>query len=230
MRRPVTTVDAMVTYVLVPGAGGDSRYWHRVTPLLWERGHDVVPVDLPAADDTAGFPEYADAIVAAVGNRTHIVLVAQSLGGFSAPLVCDRLPVGLLVLLNAMVPAPHENAEDWWQNTGYSRDGDFDMMADFFHDVPPDVTAEIMAAGERPQSDHPFAQPWPLEMWPPVPTRFLQARDDRFFPLEFQRRVVAERLGIDIDEMPGGHLVALSRPEELVERLETYRASIFSDV
>ena len=40
----------------------------------------------------------------------------------------------------------------------------------------------------------------------------------------FMRRVVPERLGIVPDEMGGGHLVALSRPEELVERLEAYRA------
>jgi hypothetical protein len=42
-------------------------------------------------------------------------------------------------------------------------------------------------------------------------------------PLEFQRRVVRERLGIGLDEMPGGHLVALSQPEELADRLEAYR-------
>jgi len=57
-----------------------------------------------------------------------------------------------------------------------------------------------------------------------VPIRFLQGRDDRFFPVEFQRQVVRDRLGITIDEMPGGHLVALSQPEELASRLERYGA------
>ena len=47
-------------------------------------------------------------------------------------------------------------------------------------------------------------------------------RDDRFFPVEMQRRVVRERLGFAPDEMPGGHLVALSRPRELADRLEDY--------
>jgi hypothetical protein len=32
--------------------------------------------------------------------------------------------------------------------------------------------------------------------------------------------VVSERLGIPVEEMPGGHLVALSRPEEVAERLQ----------
>jgi len=38
----------------------------------------------------------------------------------------------------------------------------------------------------------------------------------RFFPAEFQRRVVFERLGIVPDEMIAGHLPALARPEERV--------------
>ncbi|MGH3440552.1 MAG: alpha/beta fold hydrolase, partial [Nitriliruptorales bacterium] len=59
-----------------------------------------------------------------------------------------------------------------------------------------------------------------------VPTRFVLCRDDRFFPVQFQRRVVSERLGIIPDEMDGGHLPALSRPDELVQRLEDYRAQM----
>jgi pimeloyl-ACP methyl ester carboxylesterase len=55
-----------------------------------------------------------------------------------------------------------------------------------------------------------------------VPTRFLQGRDDRMFPLEFQRCVVGARLGIAVDEMPGGHLSALSQPVELARRLTAY--------
>ena len=53
-------------------------------------------------------------------------------------------------------------------------------------------------------------------------TRVLAAAGDRFFPLEFQRRVTRDRLGIDIDQVPGGHLVALSRPVDLVNRLIEY--------
>ena len=68
--------------------------------------------------------------------------------------------------------------------------------------------------------------PWPLRAWPTVPTRFLRCRHDRFFPAEFMRRVVRERLGITPDEMAGGHLPALAHPDELVERLETYRAAM----
>jgi hypothetical protein len=61
-----------------------------------------------------------------------------------------------------------------------------------------------------------------------VPTRFLLCRDDRFFPADFMRRVVKERLGITPDEMDGGHLPALAHPHELVARLEQYRVELGS--
>ena len=76
----------MATYVLIPGAGGSAWYWHLVRPELKARGHDVVAVDLPAADDRAGISDYADTVVEAVGDRRDLIVVAQSMGGFTAPL------------------------------------------------------------------------------------------------------------------------------------------------
>jgi pimeloyl-ACP methyl ester carboxylesterase len=93
----------------------------------------------------------------------------------------------------------------------------------FFHDVPAEVTEEGMAA-EPGQPGTPIGEPWPLDAWPldawpDVPTRVLSGRQDRLFPVGFQIRVARERLGITPETMPGGHLLALSRPEELAARL-----------
>jgi pimeloyl-ACP methyl ester carboxylesterase len=227
------------TYVLIPGAGGEAWYWHRVVDELDRRGRIGIAVDLPAADDAAGLPEYVAAVVDAIGERRRLVLVAQSLGGFTAPIVCERVPVDLLVLVNVMIPEPGESGAEWWTNTGHelaraehaARAGrelpdEFDPFDEFFHDVPQGVIDEAIKRGEPAQSGTPMAQPWPLTAWPDVPTRVLTARDDRFFPAEFQRRVARERLGITPDEMPGGHLVALSRPVELTDRLEAYLAEL----
>ena len=210
----------MATFVLLHGAGSDSWYWHLVEPELRRRGHDVVAVDLPCDDDSAGLAEYADAVVRAIGGRRDVVLVAQSLAGFVAPLVCERVPVRLIVLVAAMVPAPGEAPGDWWANTGHEFPTD-DMDSVFLHDVPPGVAEEARRRGKN-QSGTPFEKPWPLERWPAVPTRFLLCRDDRFFPADFQRRVVSDRLGIVPDEMDGGHLPALARPKELAARLSDY--------
>lgn len=222
----------MSTFVLIPGAASDSWFWHLVTAELHVRGHDVVAPDLPYEDDSAGLSEYADTVIDAIGDRTDLVLVAQSFGGFTAALVCDRIRVDLLVLLAGMVPAPGEAPGDWWANTGWEQarqvrdalDGRApdDDIALFLHDVPPELAAEA-AKRNLNQSGTPFVEPWPLDAWPAVPTRFLLCRDDRFFPAEFMRRVVRDRLGIVPDEIDGGHCVALSRPGELADRLEAYR-------
>jgi pimeloyl-ACP methyl ester carboxylesterase len=226
----------MANYVLIHGAGSDSWYWHLVVPELQSRGHHVVAPDLPVDDDSAGLSEYTDVVVQAIDeDRSDLVVVAQSLGGFTAPLVCERVPVSLMILVAAMVPRPGESPGEWWANTGHAQakraqderegrpaDGEFDPMVTFFHDLPPDVAAEAMHHGKD-QSGTPFEKPWPLDAWPDVPTRFLLCRDDRLFPAEFMRRVVRDRLGITPDEIDGGHLPALGRPKELVERLEAYR-------
>jgi hypothetical protein len=227
----------MTTYVLIPGAASDSWFWHLLSAELRTRGHDVVAPELPCDDDSAGLSEYAEAVIGAIGDRTgdrtDLVVVAHSFGAFTAPLVCDRIPVDLLVLLTAMIPAPGETPGQWWANTGWQqarqeqderdgRDPEDDTML-FLHDVPPDLAAQV-PLHSRDQSATPFAEPWPLNAWPSVPTRFLLCRDDRFFPAEFMRRVVSERLGIVPDEIEGGHCIPLSNPGVLADRLEAYRA------
>jgi pimeloyl-ACP methyl ester carboxylesterase len=219
-------------FVLIPGAGGAAWYWHRVVPELRARGHEAVAVDLPGADESAGLPEYADAVVAAISSQREVVVVAQSMGGFSAPMACSRVPVRLLVLVNAMIPLPGETPGDWWGDTGWEParvaaaqaggySAEFDLATYFLHDVP----ADVATAGEEHQyaeADIAFGQPCAIERWPDVPTRVIAGRDDRFFPLKFQRQVARERLGADVNEIPGGHLAALSRPAELTDQLTRY--------
>ncbi len=50
----------------------------------------------------------------------------------------------------------------------------------------------------------------------------IASADDRLFPLSFQRRVARDRLDAEVEVVSGGHLVALSNPGELVERLLQY--------
>jgi pimeloyl-ACP methyl ester carboxylesterase len=237
---PTMTPDQAIpscSFILIPGAGGRAWYWHLVAPKLEKRGHEAIAVELPAADDQAGLPQYAATVVHAIGHRDpqHVVLVAQSLAGFTLPLVCKKVQVAMLVLVNAMIPKPGETPGEWWRNTGHGeakrrqnvRDGrsanaSFDPLIDFFHDVPRPVIDDAWAQGEPRQAETVFGSPCTFKAWPAVPTRVLVGREDRFFPAEFQQRVARERLGISADEMPGGHLVALSQPVELAKRLAAY--------
>ena len=53
------------------------------------------------------------------GSGRNLIVVAQSFGGYIAPIVCDRGPAKLLVLVAAMVPSPGETAEEMFANTGW---------------------------------------------------------------------------------------------------------------
>jgi pimeloyl-ACP methyl ester carboxylesterase len=222
----------MATFVLIPGAGGVAWYWHRIVPLLEGARHEAIAVDLPGDDERAGLSAYSDCVLDAIGKKTDVVLVAQSLGGFTAPLVCARTEVRRLIFVNAMIPTPGETAGDWWQNTnwdaarkaaaergGYSPD--FDLSTYFLHDVP----REVATQGEPLQHDEAkivFTEPCRFESWPAIPTHVIAGRDDRFFPIEFQRSVARERLGLPIDDLRGGHLIALAHPRGLAEQLLAY--------
>ena len=218
----------MTDYVLIPGAGGVAWYWHRVVDALQAQGHRAVAVDLPGDDPAAGLPEYATLVIGAAAGLERPVLVAQSMGGFTAPLVWSGLRISRAVFVNAMIPVPGERPGEWWGNVdsstaqreaaragGYSEK--FDLATYFLHDVPP----EIAAAGEplqREEVDRAFGDACDFD-WPSVPIDVVAGRDDRFFPADFQRRVARDRLNIEVDVLPGGHLIALSQPAALVDYL-----------
>lgn len=207
----------MATFVCIHGAGGRASYWDLVRAELEAAGHAVLAVDLPC-DQEVGLAAYRDAVVDAIGDRRdELVLVAQSLAGLIAPLVADVVPVDLMVLVTAMIPRPGESGGDWWANVGQAdavaAQGLPEGTELFVHDVPPDV---LEAEGPpRDQTSTLFEEPWPLAAWPGVPTRFLLCTDDRFFPPDWMREIVRERLGIEPDEIPGGHCAFLSQPKPL---------------
>jgi pimeloyl-ACP methyl ester carboxylesterase len=216
------------TFVLIPGAGGSTWVWSRVTRLLREAGHEAIAVDLPGDDETAGLTRYTELVVDAIGSRPDVVLVAGSLGGFTAPLVCARVPVGELVLVNAMIPDPGETPSDWWAHTGAleaqneaAREGGygpFEVATYFLHDVDPELAAE----GEpyqRSEADIAFESICDFEAWPEVGIRVLAGDDDRFFPVGFQRRVARDRLGVEADVLPGGHLLPVVQPRLVTDYL-----------
>jgi pimeloyl-ACP methyl ester carboxylesterase len=218
----------VASFVLIPGAGGAAWYWHRVAPLLEALGHDAVAVDLPGDDGGAGLQEYAAITRAAVDCYNEVVLVGQSLGGFTAAVVADAPNVIGLTFVNAMIPAPGETAGAWWDNTGSvaAREAAavaggypvaFDLDTYFLHDVPIEVAA-AGADAQRDEANAVFESACDFS-WPSVPIAVIAGANDRFFPLDFQRRVAQERVGVDAIVIPGGHLVALSNPEGLATQL-----------
>lgn len=208
----------VATFALIHGGGGSGWDWHLVAAELRERGHDPVAADLPCEDESAGWSQYVDVVVQAIGARRDVVVVGHSLGGFTAPLVCASTDVDLLVLVAAMIPSPGEVFADWWTHTDHQEGGYDDV---FYHDVPPELAAEARRR-EREEASHALQEPWPLDTWPETPTRYLLCQEDRMFPAAWARRHARQRLGVEADEMGGGHYVSLSRPRGLADRLIAY--------
>jgi pimeloyl-ACP methyl ester carboxylesterase len=221
----------VTTFVLIPGAGGAASFWTLLVPELERRGHQAIPVAIAQDDPDLGLADWAAAVEAAIPQPADdLVLVAQSLGGFLAPLV--RTPARAIVLLNAMIPNPGETPDQWWGNTGSGaamraadeaagRDPEFDLERHFLHDLDDTARAVLYAEPPREPSAKAMGDPCAFDRWPDVPIRVLVGRDDRFFPADFQRRIAAERLGVVADEIAGGHLAALSNPAGVADYLAT---------
>lgn len=228
----------MATFILVHGAGDTGWSWHRLAAVLREHGHQVIAPDLPGDDESLTLVDYADAVVDAVGGRPGGIVVGHSFGGFTAPIVAEKLAADALVMLAAMIPLPGESPGEWWSNTGFlasveaqaARDGGLtgndDPLVAFYHDVPRALAEEAMGRERAHPSEASMAAPWPLTAWPSVPTKVIVCTEDRFFPDAFLRELARDRLGVVADEIRAGHCVALSRPDELAAMLVEYSAEV----
>ncbi|MGP9488064.1 alpha/beta fold hydrolase [Glutamicibacter sp. AOP5-A2-7] len=225
-RTASTWGGILAAFVLIHGGGSSAWDWHLVRPLLEMSGHEVIAVDLPIEDENALLQDYVQAVAAVVGDAQHTIVVGHSLGGFTAPLVCDELQSDGLVYLAGMIPLPGEAFADWWTNTGHDHEAiDPDIQASFFNDVPEDLMRQALARGRDQQGEW-MARPWPGQRHPAVPTSAILCRDDQFFPASFMKRQVHQRLGIEPVEIPGGHYATLSNPDAVAAALNAFAQTI----
>lgn len=213
----------MADFVLIHGGAGTAAGWSPVREHLFRLGHESIAMDLPCDEQDAGYEDYARSVVGVASGVESPLVVAHSAGGFIAPPVAESLGARCMVLVSAMIPVPGETFEAWWTNTGHGRevDPDWEDPDLFYNGVPQRLAEEDTRLGEG-RENFP-TEPWPMDGWPEVPTKFLLCRDDRLFPLDFMRRVVSERLGIEADETAGGHCAILSHPAEIAKKLDDYR-------
>jgi pimeloyl-ACP methyl ester carboxylesterase len=228
----------MSTFAFIHGAGvGGGWFWHLVEAELRSLGHTTVAPTLWTGDETATLSDYADTVVTMIdtlGTGEELFVVAHSFGGFTAPLVAERLPTTGLVYVTAMIPWPGESPDDWWSNTGYpeasrtqaAQDGGLTGSSDpyvcYFHDVPKHLADQVSSREPSPPSNSAYYEPWPLDALPTTPPRYILCTEDRLFPAAFQRRLARDRLGITPDEITSGHCPALSHPTELAAMLDTF--------
>jgi hypothetical protein len=65
--------------------------------------------------------------VSVLGDRADVIVVAQSLAAFVAPMLCERVDVRLLILVAPMIPSPGESPGAWvgehWPDDGAAATG-----------------------------------------------------------------------------------------------------------
>ena len=138
------------------------------------------------------------------------VVVGQSFGAFTAPLVAERLNAEAIVLVAGMVPAPGERPDDWWEHVRYGEAGvgtggdgrpaappDRDPFSLFYADVPRALAVEALGHERAHPSAAAGAAPWPLAAWPRARVTSVVCARDRFLPPDLQRRLARERLGVE---------------------------------
>lgn len=226
---------AVTGFALIHGAGDVGWYWHLVEAELRARGHVSVAPDLPAGDDHLTLTDYSDAVVEAVlavaPQPDAWVVVGQSFGAFTAPLVAGRLDADAIVFVAGMIPAAGEAPDDWWEHVAYAqaaaeqaasdggRTGSADPVVSFYHDVPRTLAVEALSHERAHPSPAAGSAPWPLDGWPRAGVTSVVCTQDHFLPPALQRRLARERLGVDAVEIDAGHCAALSRPAELADLL-----------
>jgi pimeloyl-ACP methyl ester carboxylesterase len=209
-------------FALIHGGGGSAWDWHLVVPELDERGHESIAVDLPTEDGSAGWWAYADAVVDAVRGRQPVIVVGHSLARFTAPIVCLRISVDLLVLVAAMIPSAGERLDEWWTNAGYEDTGFDDVFYTTLRtSSQPKSSGENETTGPRRCARHGRSTRGRSSL--PGTCRAATIACSR--PAGRSATLASASVS-RADEIDGGHYVALSRPRELAQRLDAHAASV----
>lgn len=229
----------MSKFLLLHGAASTGWFWHRVVAQLHRAGHETAVPDLPCAEVTADLHSYVEVAceAAAQFGSAPITVVAQSMSGLMTPVIAHRRPVERIVLLAAMIPRSKETGLQWWEATGHA-EAQRDYLESlgfsasdvqnpevvFVHDFDERLKVESLNHAPE-QYSGPLETPVPFEVWPDVPTHVIAPAADRFFPLEFMRKLALDRLGLEVDVIPGGHAAALTQSAALVQQLLRYQST-----
>jgi pimeloyl-ACP methyl ester carboxylesterase len=223
------------TVVLVHGACHGPWCWDALTPLLTERGHDVVAPEMPCDNPDAGLPQYVDVVLNAIGSAEDVTLVGHSLGGLTIPAVASRRPVRNLVFLAGIVGMPGKALADL-ADVDADRDapleeGDIEPQANgtfifseqcarraLYHDCAPDVT-DAAIRQLRPQRSL-WTEVNPDASWPDTQFASIVCTSDRIVEPAWSARVARERLGVEPSMFESGHSPMLSHPEQLAAVLD----------
>ncbi len=233
----------MAVFLLIHGAWHGAACWHRVAPLLSDRGHEVVTPDLPGhgEDKTPLEALSLDAYVERVGESLATapepaIVLGHSQSGMVVTRAAERYPerfrmavylaafltrsgqsiVNVLRENNLKLPLPYLNVSPDRSYTTAKLEA---MREYLYHDCPADelVRAETFLSPE----------PMSLSMesvtttgkYESVPRAYMECLRDRAIPLPVQRAMYTAVPCDRVVSLDTGHLPHIAAPEQFVAAL-----------
>jgi len=219
-----------LSVVLVHGGFVDGSGWQPVYRLLRNDGYAVSVVQNPTLSldaDAAATRLIIDA------QEGPVILVGHSYGGAVITEAGNHPNVAALVYVAAFAPDAGESLSTLIADPPPGapvppilppRDGFLFLDRDKFHgsfagDVPTDV-AEFMADSQVPWGVDALGGTIKQPAWRTNPSWYLLTTEDRMIPPPAQR-MMAERAGATVVEVPASHSVFLSHPEAVAGLIQT---------
>ena len=240
-----STGSAPVTIALVHGAFADSSSWDGVVERLLAAGHKVQAAPNPLrgiSQDSAyvaSFIQQVDGPVLAVGHSyggaviTNAATEADNVVGLVyvaafAPDEGERLgeatPTSKDSVLNeVLVPLQYPTGHNGETATEFIIEPS-KLHEAFAADLPPERTA-VMAVTQRPISELAFSEPSGTPAWKSLPSWTVLATPDLAAGSDLVRSM-AERAGATITEAEGSHVIMMSKPDVVVEVIQTAAAAV----
>jgi len=232
----------METIVLVHGAWSGASAWQAVIPLLKEKGHEVIAVNLPAhgADTTAvsaiTLQTYVDVVKAAIGTRQHVVLVGHSMAGLVISQVAEEIPLQIhkLVYLAAYLPKDGESLLSLATTDGDSHTGKYLKIEEakgigyigkegvtdvFAGDAPAEIASQIVAGFRSEEPLAPLATPVKLteKNFGQVEKNYIHTVNDHAVSYALQKQMVKKTPVKKEYTLESSHTPFISMPKKLAD-------------
>jgi len=226
--------------VLVHGAWADGSCWSAVIERLQGSGYDVTAPQFPesslAADvarlrqvlDRQNDPvivaghSYGGQVMTALGTNARNVAGLVYVAAFGLD---EGESIGGLLAQGPPTPAlAHLEVDE----QGFAWLPEDDFVKHFASGVDP-ARARVMHAVQQPLSAGTLQDVMGAPAWRSRPCWYLVASDDEVIPPEAERQW-AVRMGATTVEVPAGHLVMVSHPDEVARLIETAARGVQAEI
>lgn len=233
----------MSLFVIVHGAWGSPAEMEPVVGPLHAAGHEVIAVDLPCTDPNAALGDYAAAVETVLPKeRSDVILVGHSFGGFTVSTISAARPDLPLVYVAAVIPSPGASLVDIFLgrdpfidesdiDTALAAFGgmvkaaergccalDIEALVSEINPAEQEVNRQYLEATQRSQGIAAMREKWHGELPKGPPITYVVTTADTLVPPDDQREMAAA-LGASVVEISSDHSAFGEQPERLAEIL-----------